>query len=207
MTRTEIIDKFRLYMDDTSDLSSAEEVALVEKIYQKISAEKPWEGTKTVASGTLSSTVPYVSLPDDFSYLVTNQNYTDSQEYGASPAILVGADYSPNKVISWSDRRQYRNRTGYAFIDWANNRLEFTAQPAADAYEFDYHKVPTALDATDEPWFPARFHDLIVHGMCEDSFMIQLSDKAKSYAREHADAYKKMMAEMEYWNAQLVQLD
>lgn len=194
-------------MDDSSDLSSAEEINLFEKIYQKVSAEKPWEGTKTYTTGTLSTSVPYVSLATDFSFFTSNTNYTQNNEYANGPAILVGDTYRAYPIVSWSDRRQYLNQDGYAYLDYANSRIYFTKQPAtAESYEYDYHKVPAALGASDSPWFPARYHDVIVHGMCVDSFIIQQSDKAKSYAQEHQTQYNRILGDMEYWNSQLVQV-
>jgi hypothetical protein len=207
-TKLETITKFNLYMDDTSELSSTEEGALYDKIYNKISTDRPWEGTKSSATGTLSTTLPYVSLPSNFAYLVSNQNYSRSGEYGAGPAILVGTDYTPYKVVSWSDRRQYRDAEGYAYVDFANSRLYFTKQPtSALSYEFDYHAFPTALANGDSPWFPEQFHDVIYHGMCVDSFVMQQSDKAKSYAKENQQMYQEYLDKMAFWNAQLIQTE
>lgn len=207
-TKTEIVTRFDLYMDDTSELSSTESGALFDKIYNKVSTTKPWEGRKTEASGTLSTSVSYVTLPTNFSYLVSNANWTRSGEYGSGPVILVGSNYRPYKVVNWSDRRQYRDADGYAYIDFANSRLYFTLQPvSAEAYEFDYIATPTALAGGDSPWFPERFHDVIYHGMCVDSFIIQQSDKAKSYADEHEAKYKEYLDDMAYWNSQLIQTE
>lgn len=195
-------------MDDSSDLSSTESGELFDKIYNIVSTARPWEGTKATATGTLSTSLPYVSLPASFAYLVSNSNWTRSGEYGEGPHILVGTSYRPYKVVSWSDRRQYRDADGYAYIDFANSRLYFTKQPAsAESYEFDYHKFPTALASGDSPWFPTQFHDVIYHGMCVDSFIIQQSDKAKSYKTENQQMYDKYLDEMAYWNAQLVQTE
>jgi hypothetical protein len=196
-------------MDDTSDLSSAEEIALFNRHYNKISRKKPWEGLKTSATGTLSTSVPYVSIAADFAFFLANGNYTSASEYGAGPAVLVGTDYRPYKIVNWSDRRQYRERTGFAYFDFANDRLQFTQQPvSAESYEYDYIKVPTALGASDEPWFPYDdFHAAIAHSMAEESFMIQQTEKGKSYAKEQAFKYQQILAEMEYWNANLIQID
>lgn len=208
MTKTEIIAKFNLYIDDTSELSSTEESALFDKVYNKVSIERPWEGTKVEASGTLSASVPYVSLPSNFAYMVSNRNWSRSGEYGEGPAVFVGPTYAPYKVVSWSDRRQYRDADGYAYVDFANLRLYMTLQPSsALAYEFDYHSFPTALAGGDSPWFPDQFHDVIYHGMCADSFVIQQSDKAKSYQKENEKMYKEYMDMMAYWNAQLIQTE
>lgn len=207
MTKGEIITKFELYLDDSTELSTDESSDLFDKIYRQINSDRPWEGTKTEGTGTASTSVPYISLPANFLYLTANNNFTDSSEQAGRPVVFVGTTYEPYEVISWSDRRQYRDQTGYAYIDFANSRLYFTKQPAsANAVEFDYHAQQTALTTNDEPWFPEEFHDLIYHLMCVDDYIIQQSDKAKSYKSENEKMAKDYMERMVYWNSQLVQL-
>ncbi len=206
MTKSEIITKFTLYLDDQSELSSQEVSDLFDKIYRKVNSSRPWEGTKAEHTDTQSTTVPYISLPTGFLYLTQNKNYSDSGEYGNGPVIFVGTNYTPVKVVSWSDRRQYRNRTDVAYIDIANSRLVFASQPtAANSVEFDYHAQKAALANGDTPWFPEEFHDILYHGMCIDDFIIQQSDKAKSYQQQHERQYKEYMDGLAYWNARLVQ--
>ncbi|MFA6095643.1 MAG: hypothetical protein WC767_02260 [Candidatus Paceibacterota bacterium] len=208
MTKAEIITKFHLYMDDTSELSSAEEEALFDKIYSKVMTDRPWEISKREATGTLSITVPYVSLPTRFAYLTANANYTEDNAYAAAgPVVFVGTGRTPYKIVSWSDRGQYVNLTGYAYIDIVNSRLVFCKQPAAaDTYSFDYVAFPTALTTAESPVFPSDYHHIIFHGMCVDDFIIQQSDKAKSYAAENNAMYKSYLEDLAMWNSRLVQI-
>lgn len=207
MTKSEIIIKAQLYLDDTSELSTQEFSDLFDKIYRRINSDRPWEGTKKEASTTTSTTVSYVSLESDFLYLTANNNYTDSSYEADRPVVYRGTDYSPYQVVSWSDRRRYRNAEGYAYVDFANSRLYFTKQPTvAEAVEYDYHAQQAALATGEEPWFPAEYHDMIYHFMVADDFMIQQSDKAKSYARENLQMAQDYLDRMVYWNAQLVQI-
>lgn len=206
MTKTQIIAKFNLFMDDTSELSSQEESDLFDKKYNKVCTDRPWEWLRKAATGTLSTSVPYVALPSDFAHMLSNHNYTESSEEADFPVVFVGASYKPYKVISMGDRRQYRDRDGYCYIDIVNSRLYFTKQPTvADTYEFDYSYIPTALAAGDSPAFPTRFHDVIYHFMCVDNFVLQQSDKAKSYASENKQLAEELIEDMAYWNAQLIQ--
>lgn len=207
MTKAEIITKAQLYLDDTSELSDQEFSDLFDKMYRKINRMVPWEGTKSEGTGTTSTSLPYISLPSDFLFLTANANHTDSSYEAGRPVVYRGSDYSEYPVVSWSDRRQYRNHDGYAYVDFANSRLYFTKQPTvAEAVEFDYHAQQTALTDNDSPWFPAEYHDAIYHYMVSDDFMIQQSDKAKSYGPENWRAAEDIMDEMKYWNAQLVQM-
>lgn len=207
MTKADIIEKFELYLDDGTELSTTETSDLFDKMYRQINSDRPWEGTKTEGTGTTSTSVPYVSLPANFLYLTANNNFTDSSEQAGRPVVFVGTTYEPYEVVSWSDRRRYRDESGFAYIDFANSRLYFTKQPSgAYSVEFDYHAQQTALATGDTPWFPEEFHDLIYHMMCADDYVIQQSDKAKSYKSENEKMAKDYMERMVYWNSQLVQI-
>lgn len=194
-------------MDNTTDLSSTEELDLLNKIYTRVCMERPWEFLKKSFSGTSSSSVSYVTLPSDFAFLTQNYNHTDSSYSASRPVVFVGSTYRPYQVVSWSDRRQYRDQDGYCYVDIVNSLLYFTLQPtASEAVEFDYSSVPSALTLSDSPVFPSRFHDMLYHGMCVEDNVIQQSDKAKSYAQENSQLYKRIFDDMTYWNANLVQM-
>lgn len=206
MTKQEIITRAQLYLDDTSDLSSQEVSDLFDIKYAEYNSRKPWEGTKKNATGTTSTTLPYVTLPTDFRYLVQNANYTSSNYASSRPVVFLGTDYRAYEVVSWSDRRQYLNRDGFAYIDIANSRLYFTAQPTvAESYEFDYHSAMPVLGLSDSPWFPYEFHPVLFHEMVVDDFIIQQSDKAKSYQIENQSLAKKYFNNHEYQNSHLIQ--
>lgn len=208
MTKGDIITKFELYMDDTTELSSQEESDLFDKIYSKVCDERPWQFARSAGTGTTSISVPYIALPSDFSYIANDGNRTDIASYAEGPIVFVGPNLSPYRVINFSDRRQYTDQDGYVYVDIANLRLYFTKQPAsALAVEFDYQAVPASLTTTQSPAFPARFHDVLYHGMCSDDFIIQQSDKAKSYASEHKGAYDGYISRMALWDSRLVQLN
>lgn len=197
-------------MDDTTNLSSTEESDLFDKWYSLVCNDRPWEFLKAAGSGTLSTTVPYVALPSSFSYLTANANSTSTDTEASNPVVYVSKDggvtYSPYTVVSWSDRRSYRNQDGYCYIDIANLRLYFTLQPTgAWLYEFDYKANPTALALGDSLAIPSSYQDIIYHGMCSDDFVIQQSDKAKSYKAENEEKYGLFLSQMALWNANLIQ--
>lgn len=188
-------------MDDSTDLSSDEELALLNKVYQKICADRPWEFLKKEVTATTSTSVPYVSLPTDLQYVISNYDQDDSS---ALPVVFVGSTYTPYKIVSWSKRRTYRDQSGYAYLDLPNSRLYFTVQPtSAEPIEYDYLSFPPALTLTDEPLIPERFQDMLYHAMCVEDNVIQQSDKAKSYAPENQQKYKSYFDDLCYWNSQL----
>lgn len=206
MTKAQTITKFIQYLDDMSELSSTEAEDLFDKIYNRINASRPWEGTKSAYTGVTSTTVSYVALPSDFLFLTANNNTTDGDLAG-NPVVFIGPTFTPYKVVSWSDRRQYRTESNVTWIDFTNLQLYFAKQPtSALAVEFDYHKQKASLLTTESAWFPSTYHDIIYHGMCADDFIIQQSDKAKSYKQEHEKAYNDYLNQMAYWNANLIQM-
>lgn len=207
MTGAEIITAFELQVSDLTELSSVEELALLNKVYQKLMADRPFEILKKTGTGTQSTSVPYISLPSDFAYLTQNAQHTDRSYYGERPVVYVGANYDPYEVVSWSDRRSVRTDSNKCYIDIVNNRLYFTVQPtSAQSVEFDYISVPADLTTGTSPVFPARFHPILVHLMATEDFILQLSDKAKSYAGENKALANSYMDDLAMWNAQLVQM-
>ena len=207
MTAQEIISKFELYVDDTSELSSTEELALANKIYFKVCSQRDWEFLKNEWSGVTTG-ANYVSLPSGFSHFIENNSYTENNESiedNKSPKVIY-VNSQPHKLINWSDRRQYANRNDYCYVDIVNSRLYFTYTPATSlAISADYIKTPDALTTGTSPIFPSRFHDIIYHGMAVDDMIIQLFDKARSYAGENQRMYENILADMALWNSQLLQ--
>lgn len=206
LTKQEIITKAQLYLDDMSDLSKGEMGQLFDKMYNKINTSRPWEGTKKEFSGVTDGN-NYVSLPTDFLNLTENSNQTDSSYEAGRPVVFFDVTYTPLKVVSWSDRRQYRQSGSHAYVDIAGSKLYFTNTPASGkSVEFDYFSQMPTLALDEYPWFPAEFHDTIYHMMVSDDYMIQQSDKSKSYAAENRAAGEQFLEQMIMWNARLIQI-
>lgn len=206
MTAQELIAQFETEVDDMTELATVDELFVLNRVYKQICGDKPYEFTKKTYSGIQSTTLPTVSLPSDFGYLVENHNYTENDQYAHRPVVFVGPAYQPYYVVSFSDRRQYLNKTGFAYIDIRNNTLVFTGQPTSgNTVEFDYCAVPDDLTLTDEPIFPERYQHAIYFGMAVDNEIIQRSDKARNYMQENADKKQGFIDDMNYWNSKLVQ--
>ena len=211
MTGSEIISAFELYVDDATELNAVDELTLANKVYKKILRNKPWEFLKKTATGTLSMTVPYVALPSDFSFMAENNQTTDISvgiDNNASPKVVFvikNGSYNPYQIINFSDRRQYLNKDGYAYVDLANSRLIFTLQPTtAYSYEFDYIYMPTDITLSTSPIFPTDFHPMIYHGMAVEHDIIILFEKARSYAPENQAKYNDYMRDLAYYNSNLI---
>lgn len=206
MTAAEIIAEFELYVDDTTEMSTAEELALLNKIYQSVCDSRPWEFLKKEASGVMTS-ANTITLPTDFAHLVENRGYTDNSDdtqYNAKPSGVLINGTKWLQIINWSDRRQYANQDGYFYLDLNSGLFRTTYdQPSGATYSLDYKSVPSALLISSTPVFPARFHSILSHGMAIDDMMIQLFDKARSYANENRAQFASYMQSMALWNANL----
>lgn len=199
MTAQQIIDLFHLIMDDTSDLSTAEELIIANKIYKKLCI-KPYEFLKKEKAGTLSDSLAYVDLPADFMMIPDNIVDHDSPK-----KVYVGPGERLYDVINFSDRRNHTNADGYCYIDFANQRLVFTKQPIAEAYSYDYIYIPADLTISDSPIFPVC-HEIIAHGMAIDSYIIQQYPHAQSYQRENQAMFDSFLTDLDYYNSNLINI-
>lgn len=211
LTCAQIITNFELQVNDITELSSSEELALLNRVYQKICLDKPWEFLKVPATGSILSdaTSSYITVPADFAFFVSNNTYTDNSigvTNNAAPKVIFvisSGQYQPYQIVNFSDRRQYLNRQGFAYLDVANNIIRFTGTPNGTTYEFDYIKVPAVLLIGDSPIFPGRFHDILTFAMATDNEILQLSPKATSYMAENSAKYQGYFLDMVWWNSQL----
>lgn len=206
MTPTQIIAKFELFMDDTTELSSDEEFDIFLKNYYKVCTEKTWEFLKKERTG-VATNVAYVTLPTDFLFLTANANYTNSEELASNPVVYVGTTNRVYKVVSWSDRRAYRDQNNVCWIDYPAGRLVFAAPlTSLETVEFDYHSIPPTPALSDTILIPSVYADIVYHAMCMDDSIIQQSDKAKSYLKENQAMYTSILNRMKMWDSKLVQL-
>ena len=199
-----IITRFELYVDDGTELSTSEELDLLNKIYREVWTDRPWEFSKKGFSGAINGTT--ISLPTDFAYVCENARYTDMSRSNyirkSTPKVIwVGDRYY--QLINWSDRKQYEEQDGVCWIDLVNNNLTFPVS-VSGTVEYDYVFFPADLAIDDEPLFPAMFHDVLYHGMASDDYMIQQFDKAKSYAAENRNKYNDWLEKMAMWNMNLI---
>ena len=209
-TATELITLFELQVSDITELSTTEELSILNRINNRVCSARSWEFLKTSASGMLSGSGVdgyYITIPNDFSSFSDNLQYTNntiSPQNNASPKVIfIGPKFSPTYLVNFSDRRQYLGSTGYAFLDLANDKIVFTGTPVSTAYDFDYIKTPPVLTGSDTPPMPTRFQDILVYGMASENTIIEMSPKATSYMNENKAMYDQYMLDMAYWNAQL----
>lgn len=190
MITSNIIARYNVQVDDASQLSTDEELALANEIYVDIANDRPWEWLRATATDTTLTSVPYVSLPADFKEMTLNK-WNES-------VVFVGDDYSEYKVIPFASRRDYRNTSGFCYVDVPNQRLYFTLQPTeAKAIEYDYIKRPAALTVGTEPLVTTdQFGNLIAYGMASKFNNIEQSEKGSSYQEENQREYYKILSDL-----------
>lgn len=210
MLASEAITQFELQVNDVTELSTSEELVILDRIYQRVCEDRPWEFLKTNATGTMSGSGVdgyYITLPSDFNYFYENYNWTDnsiSTQINRTPKVIfVGTSKDPYSIVNYSDRNQYLGSTGYAYVDLANSKIYFTGTPTSTTYSMDYIKVPATLVAGSTILIPERFCPILVYGMATENEIIQISDKAKSYAPENEALYNNYLNDMALWDARL----
>ncbi len=212
LTGQDIINKFHLYTGDQTEMSTEDELDLANNKYDGILSNRPWNFLKTSAVGNLTPSVDaqgnqiaVLTLPDDFSMFIENNEKTDnaSTTYNnaSQKVVFVGPNYTPYQIVNWSDRRQFRGSSGFCYPDLANNQLVFTSLPPDLSYEFDYIKTWDAITLTTSPVFPARFHNMIYQLMAVDSVIIELFDRSHSYAKENQQGADELLSQMKYWDS------
>jgi len=189
MFTSEIIARFRLQVDDATELSSDEELALLTEVYDEVCNDRPWEFLKKQFSGVTSTSVPYIALSSDFKMFSPNKD--------GKTVIFVGTKFDEYTVVPYSSRREYRDHGGYCYLDMVNRRLYFTLQPTSvESVEYDYIYIPPALTVT-PPTSPLnttnQFGNMIAYGMAAKFNPIEQSDKATSYRNENYNSYRSML--------------
>lgn len=197
MIASDIIERFQLQVDDSSELSSAEELALLNEVYVDVCNDREWEWLKATATGSTSTSVPYIALPADFKQVVPNKDNRS--------VVFVGTDFQEYLIIPFSSRRDHRDQDGYCYIDSVNQRLYFTLQPTSvKAIEYDYIKRPTALIASTAPIVTTdQFGNLIAYGMAAKFNPIEQTDKSVSYQKENRVEYLRILSDLQLEDANI----
>lgn len=215
LTAGDLIIKFELQVSDLTELSSQEELDLLNDKAQDVAMERPWEVLKTSVSGALTldpvTGLYYITKPTDFAFFCENNMYTDNTmpvDNNAAPRVIfIGPNFTPYQIINYSDRVQYRTTGKVCYLDMNAGKIYFPVAPQASdisAYQFDYIKVPPLMTSTtDTPsWMPNRFRKMLYFAMATDDDILQKSPKATSYAPENAGKYQDTLEKMSWWNDQ-----
>lgn len=213
LTAGEIITKFELQVNDLTELSSDEELDLLNDKIQDVAMERPWEKLKKNATGalTLDATTGlyYIAKPTDFGMFIENNLYTENNMpvyNNARPCVIfIGVNRQPYQVVNYSDRGQYKTTGGVCWLDLTVDKIFFSVAPSdLTIYDFDYGSVPPLMTSTASipSWIENRFRKMLWFAMATDNEIIQLSSKANSYAADNRAKYQDTLEKMNWWNDQ-----
>lgn len=169
MTSAEIITHFRDLTDLVEgDLTSAQEVALLNRCYTELQLHKLWNWLKETTTLTFSD--GEADLPSDF------RSYTrDHNLYYLNTAFPV----LPRDRVRDSDYCIYKS--GDKLVKKGINQ---------EVLELDYIKVADALTTETSPIFAASFHVMLAHLMAARLDMQEQVEKGRTYAPENLAIYQ-----------------
>ena len=188
LTGQDIIQRFELYTDDTTELSSDEELILANDKLRVVYMEQPWEFLRRTKTGTVESDGK-ISLPNGFDEFM--ENYSDDGYEATEKVIYVGR--APYKIVPMGQR----NAIGCGNICWiepADGKITFLQSPGVGAsYEYDYKTAPESIETDTSPALPPEYHPMVVFAMLIDEEIIKKCEKARSNMQDNAIQYQKYM--------------
>lgn len=196
MTAEELRDDLHFLVDD-ENLSSTQELSLINQAYDRIASMRPWnfllseDTTDTIVSGTVS-----YALPTDFLY-------------GHEDGVVIyktstGEVMSRMKIVPYKDRMRYKNTGGYVTVDIKNNTLVFLASSDVASFagyviHLTYYAQPEVLEAADSPVFNRAFHRLLALEAAR-FFWYNDQQTAGNFDRKMQAEYSMLMTEMINWD-------
>jgi hypothetical protein len=202
LTGQQIIDRFEFYTDDTTDLSSDEELILANDKVRLIFMEQPWEFLRRKKSGVVENDGK-ITLPADFDELM--ENYSDDPTIGEPimKVIYVGGQRSPYLVVPMGQRNA-NNFSNVCWIDPSDGKINFLQNPGTGAsYEFDYKTSPDDITVNTSPKLPPEYHPMIIFAMLIDEEIIKKSEKARSSMQENFAQFQRYLKNLKLRDARL----
>ncbi len=200
LTGQQIIEKFGQYTDDTTELSSDEEIVLANDKLRLVYMEQPWEFLRRTKNGAVESDGK-ISLPTDFDEFLENYNDESWDREAVLKAVYIGGQKMPYQVVPMSQRNTYSFQN-VCWIDPATGKITFSQSPGTGAtYEFDYKKAPPDITVGTSPELPAEYHPMIVFAMLVDEEIIKKCEKARSSMQENAVQYQRYMKNLKLRDA------
>jgi hypothetical protein len=185
-----IINDFETQVDDATELSTTAQLMVLNRVYRKILSERDWRFLRKEFTGPVVD--KEVELPEDFDQIMNNKE---------SEAIAyVGVNRQPYKIIAMADRHDYHAPQRVCFVDYTNLKLVFLEQPIDPVITFDYKYLPPDIEMETSPVIPERFKDIFVYGMAAEDYVIQQTQKSKSYAAENMQLFGLILTNLKSWD-------
>ncbi len=187
----QIIAGFHRYVDDSTELSPAEDLALANKKLHELANDRGWEWCRKTLTATISSDTTFVTLPDDFRFPV------EDTEHDLGFAFYIGESVYP--IFNYNQRMSHK---GHAYFDFGAKKLYLPTSHITGAFQLDYYGEPDDLTLETYPPFRGGFHPIIYHMMAVDFEIMERSEKARSYRQENEAAIANYMEDMQYEDAE-----
>jgi len=200
LTGQQIIDRFELYTDDTTDLSSDEELILANDKLRLIYMEQPWEFLRRKKAGVIESDGK-ISLSTDFDEFL--ENYSDDPTIGEPTmrVLYIGGGKSPYLIVPMGQR----NASGFSNVCWidpSDGKINFAQSPGiGEGFEYDYKTSPDDITVNTSPKLPPEYHPMIVFSMLIDEDIIKKSEKARSNVQDNAVQYQRYLKNLKLRDA------
>lgn len=200
LTGQQIIDRFELYTDDTTDLSSDEELILANDKLRLVYMEQPWEFLRRKKAGVIESDGK-ITLSSDFDEFL--ENFSDDAAYGepVMKVVYVGSQKAPYLVVPMGQRNA-NSFSNVCWVDPSDGKINFAQSPGVGAsYEYDYKTSPDDITVSTSPKLPAEYHPMIVFSMLIDEDIIKKSEKARSNMQDNAVQYQRYLKNLKLRDA------
>lgn len=206
MTTQDVIKKFEIYKDDTSELATQEEVDLANKILDEIYNDGPWEWLRKSYTGNTTE-AGAITAPGDFRHFMDNWTDDDTSTTMNKKVVFVGPLNIPYQIIPMQARIRYAGLGQYAYYDKVAGKIKFLDNLAqGTSVTFDYQYNPTAVTISDTIPLPEGFEHMVYHGMAVDDDFIQMFEKARAYTTENQTKYNMYMTKLRRYNNSLINL-
>lgn len=200
LTGQQIIDRFELYTDDTTDLSSDEELILANDKLRLVYMEQPWEFLRRKKAGVIESDGK-ITLSSDFDEFL--ENFSDDAAYGepVMKVVYIGSQKAPYLVVPMGQRNA-NSFSNVCWIDPSDGKINFAQSPGVGAsYEYDYKTSPDDITVSTSPKLPAEYHPMIIFSMLIDEDIIKKSEKARSNMQDNAVQYQRYLKNLKLRDA------
>lgn len=200
LTGQEIIQRFEMYTDDTTDLSSDEELIVANDKLRVIYMEQPWEFLRRSKTGAIESDGK-ITVPTDFDEIMENYSDDPSISEPLTKVVYIGSEKAPYFVIPMGQRHASQS-SNVCWYDPSTGKLTFTQSPGVGVvYEYDYKTSPVDIAVGTSPKLPAEFHPMIVFAMLVDEEIIKKSEKARSNMEINQVQYQRYMKNLKLRDA------
>lgn len=187
MTAEKIIKKYRLFVDDASELSEDEELDLAQDKYDELQGERTWSFLRKGFTSTISGAE--IELPADFRYPIRMGN---QDELTVRFVSTKGIRHIP--VVDFSQRFDTYELSAY--YDYTENKLKFTETISGDVFT-DYIYEPTKLTGMDvETVGKDKLGTGIAALMARDFYSIDQTEQGRSKYEEYQVMYEKILDQM-----------